>query len=53
MPAKHLNLNIHQQKKVALVSKQIKQFNAFIKEQAAYYKAKGINITLVDAYKDV
>ncbi|PSV16012.1 thermolabile hemolysin [Photobacterium kishitanii] len=37
--------------KVALVSKQIKQFNAFIKEQAAYYKAKGINITLVDAYK--
>ncbi|MCD9471027.1 SGNH/GDSL hydrolase family protein [Photobacterium phosphoreum] len=37
--------------KVTLVSQQIKQFNLFIKEQAAYYKQKGINITLVDAYQ--
>ncbi|MEC6831263.1 SGNH/GDSL hydrolase family protein [Photobacterium toruni] len=37
--------------KVALVSQQIKQFNLFIKEQATYYKAKGINITFVDAYQ--
>ncbi|PSU24657.1 thermolabile hemolysin [Photobacterium phosphoreum] len=37
--------------KTALVSQQIKQFNLFIKEQAAYYKQKGINITLVDAYQ--
>ncbi|MCD9511512.1 SGNH/GDSL hydrolase family protein [Photobacterium phosphoreum] len=37
--------------KVSLVSQQIKQFNLFIKEQAAYYKQKGINITLVDAYQ--
>ncbi|MCD9476530.1 SGNH/GDSL hydrolase family protein [Photobacterium phosphoreum] len=37
--------------KVTLVSQQIKQFNFFIKEQAAYYKQKGINITLVDAYQ--
>ncbi|SKC32537.1 Thermolabile hemolysin precursor [Photobacterium piscicola] len=37
--------------KVALVSQQIKQFNLFIKEQAAYYKQKGINITFVDAYQ--
>lgn len=37
--------------KVASVSKQIKQFNAFIQEQAQYYKAKGINIIFVDAYQ--
>ena len=37
--------------KVALVSQQIKQFNLFIKEQATYYKQKGINITFVDAYQ--
>lgn len=37
--------------KAALVSQQIKQFNLFIKEQAAYYKQKGINITFVDAYQ--
>ena len=37
--------------KVTLVSQQIKQFNLFIKEQAAYYKQKGINITFVDAYQ--
>ena len=37
--------------KVALVSQQIKQFNLFIKEQAAYYKQQGINITFVDAYQ--
>ncbi|CCN72574.1 SGNH/GDSL hydrolase family protein [Vibrio nigripulchritudo] len=35
---------------IAVIRKKVIEFNAFIEDQAAAYKSKGINITLLDGY---